>query len=85
MGRSSSSTVAHCLQIGVCIICCLFFHHHLEYQSRVVHSLYHLHKALKKLHVEDVRVRFSHDHTMDEMKRVRDRLQHQWDFIELLK
>jgi len=84
MGRSSSTSTTNILQIGVCVMCCIFFHHHLEYQSRVVHSLYHLHKALKELHVEDVKVRFSHDHTATEMKRVRDRLQHQWDFIDRL-
>lgn len=70
------------------IICtagaCQFFHHHLEYQSRVVHSLYHLHLALQNSHQEHLNYKNAHLHLSSEIVRLKLRLEHQYHFMHEL-
>ena len=65
-------------------MCCAFFHHHLDYQSKVVHSLYHLQLALNKAHLEHLEYKNSHMHLASEMIRLKLRLEHQYDFMKEL-
>ena len=65
-------------------MCCAFFHHQLDYQSKIVHSLYHLQLALNKAHMEHLEYKSSHLHTASEMARLKLRLEHQYDFMHEL-
>lgn len=65
-------------------MCCLFFTHHLNYQSNIVHSLYHLHKALNQAHLEHLEYKSVHLHLESENVRLKLKLEHQYEFMREL-
>lgn len=83
MGKTSR-TNSVVLNFIITIAFCVFFHHHVHYQSRAAHSLYHLKQALHDIHIQHLAYRETHDHVKAKVHKTRERLQHQWEFMHEL-